>query len=61
MSKTIIKASSVQLVIHSSDGKDAALASYAGITPVVDTISSGKVSAAHGQVAGTTVVFNSPA
>ncbi len=59
MAKTNVKGTSGQIVIHSSDGKDAALAPSSG-QPMATTLIGGKTTNAHGQVKSTTVVFDNP-
>lgn len=61
MAKTIVKASSGQVIIASSDGKDAPLPVSAG-QPIVAVAAVGSSKpTVHGQVTGTTVVTDNPA
>jgi hypothetical protein len=64
MAKTNVKGSSVQIVIHSSDGKDAALASSSGQSLAITGNVVAKTATVHGDLGtntGTHVIFDNPA
>lgn len=58
MSKTIITSPNGQQVIHSSDGKDAAVSASSGKAVVTTVSKTGQTTSVHGQIVGTSIVFD---